>query len=83
MPLRYESEFAAEHDDLAAKVYMAIGGLKGPAVADVHTLTQALQDRQYANLKLHTTVFDDEEHNSVVPAIITRGLRMVFEEDRR
>ena len=78
---KYESEYAKEHDDLPAKVYMAIGGLEGPGVSDVHTLTQVLQDRRYANLEVNSTIFDDEVHNSVIPAVITRGLRMVFNEE--
>ena len=68
-------------DDLEAEVYMAVGELEGPMVTNVHNLAQALRDREYASLELQTTIFDDEDHASVIPAIMTRGLRTVYHEE--
>jgi len=79
---RYESEYATEHDDLLAKVFMAIGEFEGTGVDDVYNLAQVLQDRQYANLEIYTAVFDDESHNSIFPTFITRGILTVYKEDR-
>lgn len=76
---RFEGEFATEHSDLPAKVFMAVGGLEGDerlsAMSEMETL---LRSRRYPGLSLEMVVFEDENHFSVVPAIVSRGLRFLF-----
>jgi predicted alpha/beta superfamily hydrolase len=44
----------------------------------VEPFAAALQSRNYPNLRLKCTVFPEETHQSVYPAILSRGLRYVF-----
>ncbi len=86
--LAYESNYAANHDDLPARVFMSVGAreesddpLIEPSfrfVTNVKTLAQTLQERRYPSLQLTTHVFEDETHVSVIPATFNRGLRVVF-----
>jgi predicted alpha/beta superfamily hydrolase len=78
-----EKAYAATHKDLKANIYFAVGGLERPApgvddddmVADLRQFAATLQARRYPGLKISTTVFDDEDHLSVAPALLTRGLK--------
>ena len=47
-------------------------------VAGFQEMAGIMQDRQYQNLELITHMFEDENHVSVTPATISRGLRAVF-----
>ena len=86
--LTYESSYAANHDDLPARVFMSVGALEElgdpfiePSfrfVTNVRELAEILQERGYPGLQLTTHVFEDETHVSVVPATFSRGLRVVF-----
>jgi len=87
--LTYESEYAARHDDLPARVFMSVGDREESAnslfdpsfqfVTNVKRLAQTLQGRGYPGLQLTTRVFKDETHFSVISTAFSRGLRMVFE----
>jgi predicted alpha/beta superfamily hydrolase len=87
--LSYEEAYAAKHADLPARVFLAVGDreeiddpLIEPAfqfVTNVKHLDRILRERQYPGLRLTTHVFEDETHVSVVPALYSRGLRVVFE----
>ncbi len=86
--LTYESNYAVNHDDLPARVFMSVGAreelddpLIDPSfqfVTNVKTLAKTLQERRYPGLQLTTHVFEDETHFSVIPATFSRGLRAVF-----
>lgn len=76
---RYESEYAANHSDLPAKVFMGVGSLEPETVVNnVRKLDQILQNRGYDNLRLKTHIFEGETHLSVVPYNFTRGLQVVY-----
>ena len=87
--LTYESKYAANHDDLPARVFMSVGAreeeddpLIEPSfqfVSNMKMLAQTLRKRNYPGLHLTTHVFADETHGSVVPATFSRGLRTVFQ----
>jgi predicted alpha/beta superfamily hydrolase len=86
--LTYESNYAANHNDLPVRVFMSVGEreeLDDPLieplfqfVTNMKTLAKTLQERRYPGLQLTTHVFEDETHVSVVPATFSRGLRVVF-----
>ena len=86
--LTYESNYAANHDDLPVQVFMSVGGreemddhLIDPSfhfVTNMKTLEKTLQERRYPGLQLTTHVFEDETHFSVIPMTFSRGLRVVF-----
>ncbi len=85
-----EREYAATHKDLPARVYIGAGAFEGVApkskphdprystdgdmVADAKAFAQMLASRHYAHLHLQSEVIADENHLTVAPALITRGL---------
>jgi predicted alpha/beta superfamily hydrolase len=76
---RFEQEFAEEHEDLPAKVFMAAGGLEEEEyLSDMKEMDTILRGRQYPGLGLETVVFEDENHFSVIPSTISRGLSALF-----
>ncbi len=92
---RLEQQAAEKLDDLAARVFLSVGELESvssaplrgdpphrrqPMVEDLERLARRLRARNYPRLELATQVFPDENHNSVFPAALTRGLRWLFEE---
>jgi predicted alpha/beta superfamily hydrolase len=87
--MEYEKNYATENDDLSARVFMSVGAreeLDDPfvdaslkEVTNMKTLAKSLEKRQYASLQLTTHVFENETHLSVIPATLSRGLRVVFE----
>lgn len=87
--LAHEEAYAAQHTDLPARVFLAVGGreelddpLIEPAfqfVTNLERLATTLRGRNYPDLQLTSHVFEDETHVSVVPALYSRGLRVVFD----
>jgi len=81
---REEADLAAAASDLAADVYLSVGGLEetGDATArmvgNLDDLGAVLGRRGYPNLRLTSQVFADETHMSVFPMAVSRGLRAVF-----
>lgn len=82
-----EEEFAAKNDELKARVFLSVGELEAisePAfakmVSNVETIYEKLISRQYRGLELEKHIFEGETHLSVIPATMSRGLNVVFEE---
>lgn len=80
-----EQAYAATHKDLKARIYFGVGGLEtvGPGnrndmVADMRLFEKLLASRHYPGLRMESRVFAGEDHLSVAPAIITRGLKWVL-----
>ena len=75
----YESTYAAHHADLDAHVFLSVGALEDARYLEhVPKLGEILRARNYPNLDLHTYIFDREDHASVAPATVVRGLRKVY-----
>ncbi len=84
-----EQAYAASHKDLPASVFFGIGGLEKLAagkkrsraeedadmLADVREFDGKLTSRKFPNLKTRLRVFEDEDHASVFPFVLTHGLR--------
>lgn len=83
-----EAAFAEHHDDLAARVFFAIGATEETAdntmlapfrmISNARALAERLRSRDYPSLAVECRVFDDETHTSVVPVAITHGLRYAY-----
>lgn len=79
-----ESAYANRHQALPARVFFAIGdhenqpGIGRSMIDDLQELARRLRARNYQGLVLNNQVFPDETHNSIFPAALTRGLRVVF-----
>jgi len=82
-----EKAYAGEHRDLPARVLLAAGAFEAvrqgdrrynrdiDIVHDMLAFEQALKSRRYPGLRIASQVIADEDHLSVAPAILTRGLR--------
>lgn len=79
---KLEQAYQEAHDALPAKVFFAVGNLENRIMAnDMQALINVLRSRSYKGLTITGHVFEDETHNSVFPAALTRGLRVVFSGD--
>ena len=86
--LARERAYSAAHTDMRAEVFLSIGAFEtvNPSsrnkryhrtkdmVRDLRTFAAQLRSRHYPSLRLEATVIDDEDHLTVYPAAITRGL---------
>ncbi|MGA9827671.1 MAG: alpha/beta hydrolase-fold protein [Rhodanobacteraceae bacterium] len=82
--LRMEAAYARVHDDLPARVYFVVGSYENQPqhgramVDDMRELLNRLQRRGYPHFDGVGRVLDRETHNSIFPAGVTRGLRVVL-----
>lgn len=74
----YEAQYAASHNDLAAKVFITEGGLETDLHEPIRRMVDQLRSRGYHGLDLQTHVFDGEAHSSAYAASISRALRMLY-----
>lgn len=82
-----EAEFSESHDSLPAKVFFAVGLLEEVPgeedaqyrmVSNLQEFLEVLQGRGYQGLTLASEFFPGENHTSVIPVTISRGVRFVF-----
>lgn len=84
--LKHERVWAADHRDLPAKVMIYAGSFEAikPApryfrevdmVRDAQDFEQLLESRGYPSLQIDHAVVPDEDHFTVYPSTISRGLR--------
>jgi len=72
---------AENHKSLPARVFFGVGEQENPLMAeDMRRMVDQLQSRGHQHLRVSSRVFPDENHNSVFPAALTRGLRVVFDQ---
>lgn len=91
-----EQAYAASHKDLPASVFFGIGGLEKLAsgkkrsrseeeadmLADLREFDGKLKSHKYPNLKTRLRVFEDEDHASVFPFVLTHGLRAYLKSSK-
>ena len=79
-----ERAYAKTNKNLPAKVYLLVGGLETPQtnksndenmVQDTLRFQKTLLAHRYPSLAVHSTVIQDEDHLTVFPSLITRGLK--------
>jgi len=78
---KYESNYANNHMDLNAEVFMSVGGKEEAYSKDLKQMVQQLNSRHYENLKLETIIFEDESHITCYPAAMSRGLIELFNNE--
>jgi len=89
-----EKAYAAAHKDLKANVFFAVGSYEavrhGPRfnkdddmVRDLRNFTAALKSRNYPGLNVTSVVVPDEDHLTIAPIVITRGLRWALPGSER
>jgi predicted alpha/beta superfamily hydrolase len=84
---RIEERYAQANRDLAASVFFGAGeaeilsGSTWGIVSSMVRLEEILKSRNYPSLKLSTRIFPDENHVSVIPLVLSWGLRAVWQKD--
>lgn len=82
MIFKLENNYAAGNTSLNANVFYSIGRWENPKicpmVSQMRQFVDKLKSRNYAGLTINSYVFPAETHNSVFPAALSRGLRVVF-----
>jgi len=75
---RLEADYAKQHKDLPAKVFMATGAQENDSeyamLKNMFELQKILNSRHYPSLTLEAKSLSDENHLSGYPAFITQGL---------
>lgn len=84
-----ERSYAKAHSDLPAKVFMAVASYETlnfssddprynktvDMVRDLQAMEHVLESRRYKSLEVTSMIIPDEDHLTVFPAVITRGLK--------
>lgn len=92
-----EKDYSAKYKDLPASVFFGIGGLERLApgkkrssseedadmVEDLRKFDAVLRSRRYPNLKTTLRVFQDEDHASVFPMVLTHGIRTYLKSEKK
>ena len=74
-----EKIFSEHNQSLPVQVFMSVGSLEGKSMTPVMTaFADSLRSRNYKGLNLSTHIFEDETHMSVMPAMISRTLRVLY-----
>lgn len=87
-----ERAYAANHKDLPADVFMALGGFEtvDPSSSDrryhnsvdmvrnAQAFERVLKSRHYPGLHIQSVVIGDEDHLTVFPTLITHGLQAML-----
>ena len=86
-----EKAYAATHKSLPARVFFSVGldeeteyentGFKFAMVSTLREFVQVVTERHYDGLTIGTHYFEDERHNSVSGATISRGLRFIYAKE--
>jgi predicted alpha/beta superfamily hydrolase len=76
----YEREYASNHTELTAKLFLSVGSLERTMMANLKELVKILEQRKYKGLELENHIFEDEGHISVSGTAICRGISSVFEK---
>jgi predicted alpha/beta superfamily hydrolase len=84
-----EQTYASSHSDLPARVYLGVASFETTnhhsdnprynkaidMIRDLEALELVLTSRHYPSLQIETVVIEDEDHLTVFPGLITRGLK--------
>lgn len=84
-----EAAYAAGHDDLDAAIFIAVGDREpdeyfvaiSGIVSSAARFSETLQLRGYPSLTLTSRVYSGEDHYTVVPRVISEGIRHLWAED--
>ena len=92
--LAAEARFAQAHRDLPAKVFAYIGAYEAAKpgdrryhqdtdmVRDLATFETQLKSRNYPGFSMTSVVLEDEDHLTVFPSGLTKGLLAILPADR-
>lgn len=69
-----ENAFSKSHNSLPVNVTMFVGSLEGEMVTNVLAMEKQLRSRNYEGLGLRVEVMQGENHHSVFPGLLSKGL---------
>ena len=82
--LKQEENFSKDHKSLKTIIYTAVGSLESNSfISPWKQLTGNIKSRGYEGMKLKTEIADGETHYTIIPYIVTHGLKSVFSEDSK
>lgn len=73
-----EATYANNHDDLPVDIYITSGSEEKQLVPLMKKFTDVLKSRNYENISIDSKVFENENHLSVIPAALSRGMRTLY-----
>lgn len=78
--LKVEEKYAKTHTALPAKVFVSIGSEEDYelGMVDYQKFVKVLKQRNYKDLQWSSHIFEGETHVSVLPATISKGLRVIY-----
>ena len=77
----YELNYASNHSDLKADVFISAGELENRTSKNIIRIVDLLSSRNYENLNLKTVIFENENHVTCYPAAMSRGLIELFNNE--
>jgi len=79
--LKDEEKFSKDHKSLESIIYTAVGSLESEFFKKPwEQLIGNLKSRQYNGMKLKAEIAEGETHYTIIPYIVTHGLKSVFSE---
>jgi hypothetical protein len=76
---RLEKDFSLSHEDLSAKLFMSAGGAEDSSMGNnMKKMAALLESHKYPGLNVSTCVFQNETHESCIPASIMRAFRILY-----
>ena len=81
--LEIEEKYSKTVSDIKANLFMCIGGKEETQgeykmISDMYEFQKKLLSRNYKSLNIKSVVVDDEDHETVYPSFITKGIIMAF-----
>jgi len=77
----YELNYASNHSDLEADVFISAGELEEMTSQNIKKMVELLSSRNYENLILKMVIFENEGHVTCYPAAMSRGLVELFSNE--
>jgi len=74
----YEQRYASTASDLPVRLFITVGDVEVPHIAQIRDFTAALSARHYRALELDTLIVRSAGHSSNKPEGFVRGLQAVF-----
>jgi predicted alpha/beta superfamily hydrolase len=73
--------YASNPTGMQARIFITTGSLEpDPMMPDMKQFVKTLRLRQYKDLEITESVFQDETHLSVMPFAISKGLRAIYKQ---
>ena len=73
-----EKSISEKNNSYSAKIFMSVGGMEGKMMIGVMTSFADSLRSDFKDLKITSHIFEDENHMSVMPANISRTLRVLY-----